>query len=1084
MLKFGNKEFRNLEEQVEKNKEDIQNLAAGISAVMGFMPTVKGVYATADQIPEGSYNTGDTFLIGSSTPYSVYIYTANNTWQNVGQFPVAGPKGDKGEKGSQILYGNTDPTVAIQANEGDYYINTTSGDWFVKGVAAWSYALSLKGEKGERGERGLAGPQGPVGPTGPQGIQGIQGVKGDLGNGIFMYFKPITQDIYQIDMDYVAKGERELQSGDILFSVADATFGNIGWVLRAENELRMAYAGALQGPVGPVGEPGEPGATVTGMTNTGHTTSGTVTTNTIEVSYNNGTTTQFTLDTVGIQGPQGDPGEKGEKGDPGAKGEKGEQGIQGPSGPQGPAGPQGEVGPQGPVGPAGPQGPQGTGVTIKGSYDSLQDLEAAHPTGAEGDAYLINGDLYVWSENDSTWQNVGTIQGPAGVTPNISASATVNNTVGTPSVTVTKSGTDESPNFTFNFENLKGEKGEQGIPGEKGADGAPGQDGAAGPEGPQGPKGDPAKVVAGTGISVTVDETAGTSTVAVNDTVAKKSELAGYLPLTGGRIQSSDRPGTLTLTADYITETQGNTSTSYERSRVGTSNDNGKTWYYLNYPERRNGTFALTSDIPDTSNLATKGEVSAVSTVANAALPKTDFDTFKTENTAAIAGKQDKLTAGEGISISTENAISVSDSPIILDIGDGTNISQEVYNKIMANKEKYWLKCTITDFLNFTRPLIFVYSTHVVLEGGEEGILFYSIQPGEVDNFSGVSIFLKDNITEFPTSIRNLGNSQYVKKIEVVEPLALDGFTISLTDKIADNTALNNKFQTKLSTTQLNAVNSGITADKVSTYDGYATRFVPRTGGYIEQSGYPNRTVLGAGTIVLDGQSQKSEWAIGRVNTYDDAEKKWHSLNLPQHKDGTFALTSDLPTPVELTLPASSTEGTITDEQLATLQASNENYIVINQNEIYRLNDKGHTEGIWTYVHDGYNEGGVTKYLNLTVATKAFTITAQSGGKNCIFKVGTNSWADFVLTEEEVDKIFAEGMPLIGALSPGTNSAQYKQFMGCTYTKFDGRATLFSTFLYSGYSQKKVDLEFYELETVEGGYKPKFYGRFTLYQDK
>ena len=172
MLKFGNKEFRNLEEQVEKNKEDIQNLAAGISAVMGFMPTVKGVYATADQIPEGSYNTGDTFLIGSSTPYAVYIYTANDTWQNIGQFPVAGPKGDKGEKGSQILYGNTDPTVAIQANEGDYYINTTSGDWFVKGVAAWSYALSLKGEKGDRGEQGLAGPQGPVGQTGPVGPVG------------------------------------------------------------------------------------------------------------------------------------------------------------------------------------------------------------------------------------------------------------------------------------------------------------------------------------------------------------------------------------------------------------------------------------------------------------------------------------------------------------------------------------------------------------------------------------------------------------------------------------------------------------------------------------------------------------------------------------------------------------------------------------------------------------------------------------------------------------------------------------------------------------------------------------------------
>ena len=119
----------------------------------------------------------------------------------------------------------------------------------------------------------------------------------------------------------------------------------------------------------------------------------------------------------------------------------------------------------------------------------------------------------------------------------------------------------------------------------------------------------------------------------------------------------------------------------------------------------------------------------------------------------------------------------------------------------------------------------------------------------------------------------------------------------------------------------------------------------------------------------------------------------------------------------------------------------------------------------------------------MTVATKAFTLTAQSGGKNCIFKVGTNSWTDFVLTQEEVDKIFAEGMPLIGALDAGTNSAQYKQLIGCDYTKSNGRATLFSSTLYHGYTKKQVDLEFYELETVEGGYKPKFYGRFSLYQN-
>lgn len=826
MLKFGNKEFRNLEEQVEKNKEDIQNLAAGISAVMGFMPTVKGVYATADQIPEGSYNTGDTFLIGSSTPYAVYIYTANDTWQNVGQFPVAGPKGDKGEKGSQILYGNTDPTVAIQANEGDYYINTTSGDWFVKGVAAWSYALSLKGEKGERGERGLAGPQGPVGPTGPQGIQGIQGVKGDLGNGIFMYFKPITQDIYQIDMDYVAKGERELQSGDILFSIADATFGNIGWVLRAENELRMAYAGALQGPQG---INGEPGATVTGMTNTGHTTSGTVTTNTIEVSYNNGTTTQFTLDTVGIQGPKGD------KGDPGAKGEKGEQGIQGPVGPagpqgiQGPKGDPGENGAPGATGPRGPEGPEGK----------------QGPKGDKGDP-----------GNDGAQG----APGPAGVTPNISASANVNGTVGTPSVTVTKSGTDEAPTFTFNFENLKGEQGEQGIPGEKGADGAPGKDGAIGPQGPQG---DPAKVVAGTGISVTVDETAGTSTVAVDDTVATKDELAGYLPLTGGTIKGDNPNKTTQLRPGqfYLTGSNGSSYASYESRRIGISDD-ASTWYNLDFP-KKSGTLAVTSDIPDTNTFATKDEVSAVSTVANAALPKTDFDTFKTENTAAISGKQDKLTAGEGISIDAAST------------GD---------------------KVTI-----------------------------------KVDN----------------------------------------------------------------------------TVAKKSELAGY----LPLTGGTIQQNGAPS-TILEPGVLSQIDVNYGAYYGPSEIGVSRGGGQNWHHLELP-YSDGTLGLQ---PVRVELTLSNNQTTGTVTQEQLGTLRKNKENYIIVNDTDIYRRSYESSDTIIYTY--NGYDNGGVTKYLNLTIATKEFTITDQTGG-GPIINMSAGSLQLLPITDDVVDKMLNKGYVIQNTYSNG-----------------------------------------------------------------
>ena len=92
---------------------------------------------------------------------------------------------------------------------------------------------------------------------GPQGPKGDKGDKGDYGTGIFMYFKPIAQDLYQIDMDYVAKvSGRELQNGDILFSLYNATIGNFAWVLEQSGELRMAYAGSLQGPPGLEGESG------------------------------------------------------------------------------------------------------------------------------------------------------------------------------------------------------------------------------------------------------------------------------------------------------------------------------------------------------------------------------------------------------------------------------------------------------------------------------------------------------------------------------------------------------------------------------------------------------------------------------------------------------------------------------------------------------------------------------------------------------------------------------------------------------------------------------------------------------------
>ena len=60
------------------------------------------------------------------------------------------------------------------------------------------------------------------------------------------------------------------------------------------------------------------------------------------------------------------------------------------------------------------KGEDGAGISILGSYDSIEALKAAHPTGNIGDAYLVNGNLYVWSETGSDWINSGNIQGPPG----------------------------------------------------------------------------------------------------------------------------------------------------------------------------------------------------------------------------------------------------------------------------------------------------------------------------------------------------------------------------------------------------------------------------------------------------------------------------------------------------------------------------------------------------------------------------------------------------------------------------------------------------------------------------------------------
>ena len=215
----------------------------------------------------------------------------------------------------------------------------------------------------------------------------------------------------------------------------------------------------------------------------------------------------------------------GGSGEQGPEGKQGPIGFQGPSGYQGPQGANGSNGANGTNGKQGPMGPQGAdgkGVSIKGSYDTYEELIAEHSTGNEGDAYMVGSDLYVWDSTNNRWNNVGQIkgdkgdqgpegkqgpQGPQGAKGTDGTSGT-HGKQGPQGADGTNGkqgpqGADGSngTNGTHGKQGPQGADGTNGKQGPKGADGSNGTNGAQGPEGKQGPKATTAEVVAaGTGV--------------------------------------------------------------------------------------------------------------------------------------------------------------------------------------------------------------------------------------------------------------------------------------------------------------------------------------------------------------------------------------------------------------------------------------------------------------------------------------------------------------------------------------------------------------------------------------------------------
>ena len=279
-----------------------------------------------------------------------------------------------------------------------------------------------------------------------------------------------------------------------------------------------------QGPAGPQGEDGEQGEQGEPGVTPNITVEATVdsTTGTPDVTVTKTGTDEEPVYTLAFSGIKGETGATGAQGQQGVQGVPGNDGIT-PSitmtastdtassaiptvtvtktgtdanpnfhlAMSGFKGAQGETGPQGPQGPQGLPGEVGNypDMTISASADNTHSASPSvivTKTGTDAEPnfnFAFSGFMGETGATGATGAN--------GVTPVIAMTATTDGTSSeNPTVTVTKSGTDAQPSYALAFSGLKGETGATGATGAQGPQGEQGPQGIQGIQGIQGPQGE------------------------------------------------------------------------------------------------------------------------------------------------------------------------------------------------------------------------------------------------------------------------------------------------------------------------------------------------------------------------------------------------------------------------------------------------------------------------------------------------------------------------------------------------------------------------------------------------------------------
>lgn len=229
MITIDNKEYRNLEEQVEWNKTMISKVISRELTLASFGIREIQHVAKAEDIPapdvykqeRPDWEYGDAYSVGQEAPYYFWVLTRADTehatdyWFDLGLFPAPGIQGPKGDKG----------------------------------------------DKGDTGATGPQGPMGRTGPTGAQGIQGEQGPRGFTGATGATGAKGDPGDPFTL-IGTVATTAQLPDPTTVIRSAAyrvgpDANGNYALYVIEGENTLLWTNYGDIKvGPAGPKGNDG------------------------------------------------------------------------------------------------------------------------------------------------------------------------------------------------------------------------------------------------------------------------------------------------------------------------------------------------------------------------------------------------------------------------------------------------------------------------------------------------------------------------------------------------------------------------------------------------------------------------------------------------------------------------------------------------------------------------------------------------------------------------------------------------------------------------------------------------------------